>query len=416
MNIAMVSEHASPLAALGGVDAGGQNVHVAALATCIGSSRQGHTVTVYTRRDALHLDQCVHIAPGVSVRHLAAGPAEPIVKDELLGHMDELAAGLSAAWTNDRPDVVHAHFWMSALASLRAARPLGIPVVVTFHALGAEKRRHQKGADTSPACRIDVERRIAQSADLVIATSRAEVDELDRLGAEGARIAVIPCGVDVDQFRPEGYVAPRSSGLRRIVVIGRLVERKGIEDVITALGGAPDAELIIAGGMPPERLDADVDAVRLRSWSELAGVADRTHLVGRVDHESLPSLIRSADVVVCAPWYEPFGMVALEAMACGVPVVATAVGGLLDSVQDGKTGLHVPPKNPAAIADALRLILDDPLLARRLGETGVRRVRSRFSWQSVAHSTLSAYEVLLHSSALADLVGPHGLEVPHETV
>src|SRR5436305_8491418 len=181
MKIAMVSEHASPLAVLGGVDAGGQNVHVAALATAM--ARRGSSVVVHTRRDDRESERRVPLVGGVLVDHVDAGPPTPVPKDDLFDWMPEFAADLSEQWAADRPDVVHAHFWMSGWAALAAAGPLGIPVVQTFHALGSVKRRHQGSKDTSPAARDGAERQIVDEADHIVATCSDEVFELRRLGA-----------------------------------------------------------------------------------------------------------------------------------------------------------------------------------------------------------------------------------------
>ena len=236
MKIAMVSEHASPLAALGGVDAGGQNVHVAALATAMG--RQGAQVVVHTRRDDPDLPQRVALAPGVEVDHVSAGPPTELPKDELLPYMDAFAADLAAQWREDPPDVVHSHFWMSGYAALLAARELGIPVVHTFHALGVVKRRYQGELDTSPPARIGIERDVLRRADHVVATCSDEVFELVRLGGAHGRLTASPCGVDLDLFRPDGRRARRRPGLRRLVCVGRLVARKGVGNAISALAGA----------------------------------------------------------------------------------------------------------------------------------------------------------------------------------
>ncbi len=354
MRIAMVAEHASPLAVLGGVDAGGQNVHVAALATAL--ARLGDQVVVHTRRDDPTLLRRVELAPGVEVDHVDAGPPIELPKDELRPHMAAFAAELREQWLDDPPDVVHAHFWMSALAALDAARGLGIPVVQTFHALGVVKRRHQGDRDTSPRGRIADEAWIARSVDRIVATCTDEVFELLRMGADRRRITVVPCGVDLDRFGVDG---PREAATRRLVAACRLVERKGLADAITALAEVPGAELHVAGGPAADALDADPEARRLWELAARVGVADRVVLRGRVAREAMPALLRSADAVVCVPWYEPFGIVPLEAMACGVPVVASAVGGQTDSVVHGVTGVHVPPREPHALAGALRDLLSD---------------------------------------------------------
>jgi type III pantothenate kinase len=389
MRIAMVSEHASPLATLGGVDAGGQNVHVAALAERV--ARRGAEVVVHTRRDDPGLPARVEMAPGVVVHHVDAGPPAPIPKDELLPYMDAFADELARAWRRERPDVVHAHFWMSGYAALRASRAIGVPVVHTFHALGVVKRRYQGEKDTSPAERFGIERDLVRRADEIIATCTDEVFELVRLGAQHPKLTVVPCGVDLGLFGPDGPREQRAPGVRRLVCVGRLVERKGIGNVIEALAALPRTELVIAGGPPADALAEDREAERLRRITAEHGVEDRVVLRGRLERAELPALLRSADVVVCAPWYEPFGIVPLEAMACGVPVVASAIGGMIDTVVDGVTGVHVPPRDPERLAAVLGPLLDDPARRAAYGRAGVRRARRLFDWQRVANATLDVY-------------------------
>lgn len=399
MRIALVSEHASPLAALGGVDAGGQNVHVAALASELG--RRGFEVVVHTRRDDPAPPRRVPLAPNAVVDHVDAGPAAPLPKDELLPYMDAFADELYRSWRRDPPDLVHAHFWMSGLAALEAAEPLGIPIVQTFHALGVVKRRHQGPKDTSPPERAGVEEEIARRADAIVATCTDELFELLRLGGRTDRISVVPCGVDLDLFTPEGPAEPRDADVPRLVVVSRLVERKGIGNVVTALADVPEAELLVAGGGDAAHLADDPEARRLRTLADEHGVADRVRLLGRLERERVPALFRSADLVVCVPWYEPFGIVPLEAMACGVPVVATAVGGLVDTVVDGVTGVHVPPRRPDRVATAVNALLRSPAARARLGAAGVRRVRTRYSWERIADATLAAYAPLLAQTPVA---------------
>ena len=392
MRIAMVSEHASPLAAVGGVDAGGQNVHVESLARAL--ARAGHQVTVFTRRDSADLPTQVRTADGVLVEHLDAGPAEPVPKDDLLPLVGELTSALEVRLAERRPDVVHAHFWMSGLVALAATRDLGTPVVQTFHALGVTKRRFQGRQDTSPPVRIRMERALARDVDRVLATSTDEVSELLRIGAVRTRITVVPSGVDVEQFSPDGPVAEK--GARpRVLCIGRLVPRKGFDTVIRALAAVPEAELVIAGGPAADGLAGDREAARLLRLADRFGVADRVRLVGAVPRPDLPALLRSADLVVCTPWYEPFGIVPLEAMACGVPVVASAVGGFLDTVVDGATGTLVPPRRPDRLAAAIRKLLAEPFWREAYGTAGVDRARSRYSWDRIAAGTLAAYEDVL---------------------
>jgi len=401
MKIAMVSEHASPLAVLGGVDAGGQNVHVAELSAAL--VRRGHDVTVFTRRDDATLPDVVRMPSGVQVVHLTAGPADRVPKDDLLPFMPALADGLEQAFLADRPDVVHAHFWMSGVATLDAAtrqsvREAGggapVPVVQTFHALGHVKRRHQGPLDTSPAERATLEPWVGRTVDTVVATCSDEVFELRGIGVDADRIDVAPCGVDSGLFTPDGPQEARRRPVR-VATVGRLVARKGHGNAISALArvvaAGHDAELLVVGGPRQEDLPADETYRQLHALAEAEGVADRVEFRGQVAQDELPTVLRSLDAFVCAPWYEPFGIVPLEAMACGVPVVAASVGGLIDTVVDGVTGRLVPPRDPEAIADALVTLLADPEKAHGYGRAGRDRVESRYSWDRIAAKTAASY-------------------------
>jgi glycosyltransferase involved in cell wall biosynthesis len=398
VRIDLVSEHASPLAAIGGVDAGGQNVHVAALAA--GLARRGHDVTVHTRRDDDALPERVVTQDGYDVVHVPAGPPRVLPKDDLLRHMPEFASVLRRSWAQRPPDLVHAHFWMSGLASVAAAG--SIPVLQTFHALGSVKRRHQGAADTSPPQRIELERSLCRRVTHVVATCSDEVFELRRLGLTSERVSIVPCGVDTSVFTPRGPVAPRSDR-RRLLVLGRLVERKGQDDAVRALPAVPDAELVVVGGPPPDALDADPEVQRLRALAASLGVADRLVFTGSVARADVPAWVRSADVVLAVPWYEPFGITPLEAMACGRPVVATAVGGLVDTVADGVTGILVPPRDPAALGEALAALLADDERRAAYGAAGVRRARARYRWSRVVADTDAVYRQVLARSRVVEV-------------
>ncbi|WIX90862.1 glycosyltransferase family 1 protein [Amycolatopsis sp. DG1A-15b] len=396
MKIAMVSEHANPLAALGEADAGGQNVHVAELSAAL--VRAGHDVTVYTRRESRDEPPEVRTPQGYRVVHVPAGPARKEPKDHLLPYMGEFGSFLRDRWALDRPDVAHAHFWMSGLATSLAASATGTPVAQTFHALGVVKKRYQGDQDTSPADRVRLERIIGRQAGRVIATCSDEVFELSRLGVPRSRISIVPCGVDLGRFSPDGPVARRRLP-HRLVAVGRLVPRKGFDIAITALAQLPDTELVIAGGPERGKLSQDPEAGRLRQLAGRLGVGDRVRWPGQVSRDDMPALLRSADAVVCTPWYEPFGIVPLEAMACGVPVVAAAVGGLTDTVVDGVTGLLVRPHQPKELASRARRLIDDPALCHAYGTAGRDRAMARYSWDRVAADTLRAYHKLVPQQA-----------------
>ena len=416
MKISMISEHASPLAVLGGADAGGQNVHVAELALALG--RRGDQVTVYTRRDAAETPERVPLGPGVEVVNVTAGPAAPVERDRMLPHMPDLASGVAADWLErGAPDLVHGHFWMSGLAALDAATQLElrtgqrVPVIQTFHALGTVKRRHQGAADTSPAERAELEPQVGQDVDAIIATCTDEVEELSAMGIDRSKASVVPCGVDIRRFTPHG---PRAFTPQRptIAVVGRIVPRKGADLVISALAeledrGMPEVDLIIVGG--PDAGDGtlfeDPELARLAQLACALGVGERVRFLGRIPQESLPAVLRSVDAVVCTPWYEPFGIVPLEAMACGVPVVAAKVGGLQDTVVDGVTGAHVPPRDHVALATALGELLPDAERRRAFGRAGRERVEREYTWDGVAERTSAVYRQVAEPAVrpLADL-------------
>jgi glycosyltransferase involved in cell wall biosynthesis len=402
MRIAMISEHAHPLAALGGVDAGGQNLHVAELSKALVAA--GHDVTVYTRQNARDQDPFVTTAQGYHVVHVPVGPPRPIPKDELLPHMAAFTEFVDNHWRTAKPDVVHSHFWMSGLVAAVAAKRHGVPMTHTYHTLGIVKRRHQGIADTSPSSRIGTERLIGRNATRIIATCADEVNELSMMGVPKKRIEVVPSGVDCARFVPDGPKSAKKFA-HRIVSVGRLVPRKGFAELVAVLPGLPDTELVIAGGPDRAGMADDPEATRLRALAKRLGVARRVRLAGPVPHNRMPELLRSADVVACVPWYEPFGIVPLEAMACGVPVLATAVGGLTDTVVDGVTGVLVPPRRLGALTAALKSLLGDPVRRTFMGAAGRDRVESRYPWPVIAAQTGRVYEACLDT---AQLTGSRG--------
>jgi glycosyltransferase involved in cell wall biosynthesis len=401
VRISLVSEHADPLADLGGVDAGGQNVHVAALAG--GLARRGHEVVVHTRLDAPGKPTRVRAPEGYVVDRVAAGPPADVPKDQLLPHVPALADGLAERWSTQRPDVVHAHFWMSGLAGLRAVDTLAgsgrVPVLQTFHALGSVKRREQGAADTSPPSRVQAERHLCRWVDRVVATCADEVRELGRLGLPADRASIVPCGVDTALFTPGAPTRDAGSGPARLLAIGRMVPRKGLETVLEALTLLPGVELVVAGGPPLSQLGADPEVARGQAVARELGVADRVRFTGGVPREDVPALIRACDVVVTVPWYEPFGIVPLEAMACGRPVVGSAVGGLLDTVVPGVTGDLVPPRRPDELAATLRRLVEDPQRRADYGRAGRQRACELYDWDRVVAATEQVYDAVLAESS-----------------
>lgn len=407
--LALISEHASPLALLGGTDSGGQNVYVGQLArhlACI-----GYEVDVYTRRDSEALPERVEWMNGVRIIHVPAGPPAHLRKEELLPHMAEFTAWMIRAFKRERKgyDLVHANFWMSAMAAADLKRALNVPFVVTFHALGRVRRFHQREADRFPDERFAIEDRVVAEADHVIAECPQDEEDLIRLyNADPARITIVPCGFDPMEFWPVSKQFARIAlGLppdqRVIVQLGRIVPRKGVDTAIRGLARLRhdhqvDAKLLIVGG-ESEQPDAEVtpEIGRLQKIAEEEQVADSVTLVGRRGREVLKYYYSAADIFVSTPWYEPFGITPIEAMACGTPVVGSNVGGIKFTVRDGETGYLVPPDDPVALGERLAHLYKHPKLLSVFRRQAIRRVNDLFTWQKVAVAASELYEAVIAS-------------------
>jgi len=403
LRVALISEHASPLAQQGGIDAGGQNVYVAHVAAAL--ARRGHHVDVLTRRDSRALPTAVDMRPGVRVLHIDAGPPEFVPKEQLLPHMRAFGtAALRLMRRSLRHDAVHANFFMSGLVGLRLQRQLNLPLVQTFHALGAVRRLHQKEANRFPPERIELESRIAREADCVVAECPQDAaDLIEHCGASPDRIAQVPCGVDLDEFGPgDKLQARRKLHLPEdefiVLQLGRLVPRKGVDNVIRAVAAMqrmPERRafrLLIVGGestVPDETRTPEIG--RLRRIAQEAGVDARVTFVGRRDRDQLRDYYRAADVFVTTPWYEPFGITPLEAMACATPVIGAAVGGIQHTVVDGLTGYLVPAQDPETLALRLDDLRRHPEIGRLMGRAGLLRVQREFTWDSVAFRLAGIY-------------------------
>ena len=401
--IALVSEHASPLAAAGGIDSGGQNVYVAAVAFEL--SRRGIAVDVFTRRDNPLLPAVVTMRPGVRVIHVDAGPPQHLPKEQLLPFMPAFSNVLRDAFRNATPayDCVHANFFMSGWAALRAARAAALPLVTTFHALGRVRRLHQGDCDGFPDERFAIEEELVHASHRIVAECPQDRSDLLNLYAGDAeRIDVVPCGYDPAEFRPiPRWSARKSLGWPAdafvVLQLGRLVPRKGIDTVIDAIGAmkrehAATAELYVVGGSS-ERPNpiATPEIGRLQDCAAAAGVDDRVHFVGRRDRADLHRYFSAADVFVTTPWYEPFGITPVEAMACGTPVVGSAVGGIRTTVVDGVTGLLVPPKDPTTLAARLAFLAADRTLRLAMGEAGRARANALYTWSRVTDQLVDVY-------------------------
>ncbi|HEU4540269.1 MAG TPA: glycosyltransferase [Jiangellaceae bacterium] len=318
------------------------------------------------------------------------------LRQDPVERMGRAVRDLEKSWKAALPDIVHAHLWSSglaALATMHQSSELGrIPLVQTFHGLnlpstGASARAHEWRR---------LEAAVARGVDKIAASSRREVSDLVTLGARRRDIEVIPHGVDTRSFTPEGEAEPRSDG-DRLLAVGPLTAETGFDIAIRAMPALPDVELVIAGGRPSGQdgewsFAKDDEAARLADLARKLNVADRVHVVEKPPRDQLPKLLRSADIVICTPWHEASGTAAIDAMACGRPVVAAAVGELLDVVIEGTTGVLVPPRNPVALARAIRSLLEDPIRLDGFGLAAADRISIRHSWVRVTDDVIRTYK------------------------
>ena len=376
MRIALVARCGDPL----GLHPGPGSAYEAARVTSLAQTLAGlgHRVTIYTRRDSTRPPGAI-AAPGVTVKHLTAGPPAPLDAGQLAPHMPEFGRRLAQIWRRNPPDLVHAHFWTNGLAALAGAQDLGLPVVQTFGSLTAAEHRHGLPVRL-PEDRAALETGIARLADMVLASSTEEFADLGRLGVPRARARMVPCGVDLERFSPEGPAAKRTAR-HRLLAAQPSAAARSIADALAALTLVPDAELVVMGEPEP-------DLLRL---SARLGVRDRLVFTGPVAPDDLPPLLRSADLLVSTAPFEPVGMTAIQAMACGTPVVTTAAGAERDAVVDMTTGLYARPGNPAELALWIRQLLTNRMRLEACGIAAADRARSRYSWERIGRETLAAY-------------------------
>jgi D-inositol-3-phosphate glycosyltransferase len=400
--IAFISEHASPLADLGGVDTGGQNVYVAQLAKHLAT--RGYLVDVFTRRDDAEIAEVVDWAPGVRIINVKAGPASNVIKEELLQYMDEFKNNMIAFIIKARIQysLVHANFFMSAQVAMNIKKELDIPFVVTFHALGHVRRKYQAEQDKFPVQRLLIEEQAVQEADYIIAECPQDKDDLvQHYNAPLNKISIIPCGFNSNEFYPmDKQVARKILGLPQdehiILQLGRMVPRKGVDNVIQALGSVKNTKkpvkLLIVGG-ERENLEENScpEYARLLNIAREYNVVNSVIFAGPKTRNLLKFYYAAADVFITTPWYEPFGITPLEAMACGRPVIGSNVGGIKHSVANGKTGKLVAPRNPEALAGAITELVNDPGMLNWMGENAIERVNNQFTWAHVADKVHALY-------------------------
>lgn len=407
--VAMLSLHTCPLAALGGKESGGMNVYVRDLSRELG--RRGLFVDVFTRSQNPDVPQVGDLGPNVRVIHLKAGPEAPYDKNLVYAHTAEFTSNLKkfARKESIAYDLVHSHYWLSGLVARQLRLDWKTPVIQMFHTLGELKNQVARSKEQRETqLRVETEREIMSFADRLIAANPLEKAQMIWLyGADPAKIEVIPCGVDLKLFHPiprdeaKAYLEmPQDHTM--VLFVGRIEPLKGIDVLIEAMALllkdkdelSDEICLCIIGGDP----DADADTLnremsRLQRMRETLGIADVVTFLGKRAQDTLPYHYSAAEVCVVPSHYESFGMVALEAMACGTPVIASKVGGLTFTVRDGRTGFLVPSDDPRALADQLSLLLTDGNLRRTMGQQAVQ-LSERYSWSIVAGQVVAAYRDL----------------------
>jgi D-inositol-3-phosphate glycosyltransferase len=400
LRVAMLSVHTCPLAALGGKETGGMNVYVRELAREL--ARMGVSVDVFTRSQNPAIPRVVSLADRARVIHLPAGPQAPMPRERIHAHLDGFVAALEAWRRTDgvEYDLLHAHYWLSGAVGLRLRERWGVPLVQMFHTLGALKNGAGVAAEREPDLRVGEERRIVAAADRLVAANAIERAGLvSAYGADVARVAVIPCGVDTDLFTAgDPGVARAALGLDAgplLLYVGRIAPIKGLDTLLDAMGclrgaGTP-ARLAVVGGEADEPAEGHEAHVRRRVAA--LGLGEAVTFVGSLPQDRLRDWYVAADVTVLPSYYESFGMVALEAMACGSPVVASRVGGLPSTVRDGLTGLLVPEGDPCALAETIGRVLGDGALSWRLGREG-QRWAAQHRWPCVAEAICREYASL----------------------
>jgi len=383
--VAVFSMHTSPLAQPGAGDGGGMNVYVRALASAL--ARAGVACDVYTRSEDSTRPHVVEVEPGFRVLHVKAGPQAVIPRFELPNLVDEFIAETGRILDAGPPvEVLHANYWLSGAVAHKLKHQRDVPMVATFHTLARVKA--DAGVDDDPDERARVEHEVIACSDLMLASTDAEREQLaTRYGAVPERIEVVPPGVDHSVFFPaDAGVAKDRLGLdgrRMLLFAGRIQPLKGVGLAVRCLAelADPNAMLLVVGG--PSGPDGPEELARVRDLAHELGVADNVHFVPPQPHTRLADFYRAADVCIVPSRAESFGLVALEAAACGTPVVAASVGGLRSLVDDGATGFLVDDRDPAAYAAPIAMLLDDPELAAEIGAMASARSR-KYSWSITA--------------------------------
>ena len=409
LRIAMLSYHTCPLAILGGKDTGGMNVYVRELTRQFG--RIGIHVDVFTRSQDEHVPHVVHeLGYGNRVVHVPAGPEVPLPKREMAEYIPQFVEGIKqfVAEKDIQYDLIHSHYWMSGLAAEALSDAWGkVPIVHMFHTLGEMKNRIARSEDEREgAYRIDGEKRVIARVDRIIASTLAEQTQLQFLyKANKRKITIIPPGVDTSHFYPIPMDEARQylgvdPDNKLVLFVGRIEPLKGLDTLVKAISWRRtfkpgQVTLAIIGGDPdasPQEMSAEM--ARIQKLCDDLCMGRMVVFLGKRAQDTLPYYYSAADVLVMPSHYESFGMVALEAMACGTPVIASQVGGLAFLVKDGETGYHVPDQDPEALCEKLLDILSDPHQREKMGLRAAEYARD-YAWANIANQMLEVYKSLV---------------------
>ena len=413
--LALISVSGDPAAEIGQEEAGGQNVYVRQVGLAL--AKQGWRVDMFTRRIDPEQANIVQHAPNCRTIRLTAGPAQFINRDDAFGYLPEFVKQFQAFQEQEgyQYPLVHTNYWLSSWVGMELKKLQPLKQVHTYHSLGAVKYRSVSNLPAIASTRLAVEKACLETAERIVATSPQEEEHMRNLVSGKGMIEIVPCGTDIKRM---GSIARQDArqqlGIpveaKVVLYVGRFDRRKGIETLVRAMAqsrwhGKADLRLIIAGGYRPGQTDG-MECDRIKAIVQELGLNDSVTFPGRLTDAELPSYYAAANVCVVPSHYEPFGLVTIEAMACGTPVVASKVGGLQFTVVPEVTGLLVPPQDEAAFAQAIDRILSNPAWGDQLGEIGRQRVEIAMSWESVAYRLSSVYSKLLAQAAVQSVQTP----------
>ncbi|MGB3694601.1 MAG: glycosyltransferase family 1 protein [Spirulinaceae cyanobacterium] len=403
-HIALISVHGDPAVEIGKEEAGGQNVYVRQVGEAL--AQQGWSVDMFTRQSHADQPKIINHAPNCRTIRLTAGPEDFVPRQEIFGYREEFVAQFLQFMEQENIDyeLIHSNYWISGWVGLELSQKLAIPLAHTYHSLGAVKYESVSAIPMIATTRLAVEKRCLENADRIVATSPQEKEHMRSLVSKQGNIAIIPCGTDIEHFggiskaeaREKLGIDPQA---KVVFYVGRFDPRKGIETLVRAVGQSEwqdknDLKLIIGGGSRPGQSDG-IERERIEEIVAELGIEQKTEFPGRIGDEELPLYYAATDVSVVPSHYEPFGLVAIEAMASGTPVIASDVGGLQYTVVSEETGLLAPPQDAEAFAKAINRILDDSQWRDQLGGNARKRVEEKFSWQGVASQLNELYVQLI---------------------